>query len=193
MSKNLLAAVKKRANQYDDVSKDSLYNELGRRLLEAMRGAGFTGPHEFSLSAFGVKTQAGNLSAQLKRLTADKPDASLMADQLVAYARAARVSLYWLITGDGAKRQGPFGVLTGDEMRGIPDELVRATRALMELENVSPKIALSLAERALDQNGARYLTPDSWLQRMRLLREDTGHESGLRPSTRVKAAIPTND
>jgi hypothetical protein len=189
MPKNL-RQVKKRANQYDDPSKDRLYNPMGQRLLEAMRGGGFTGPHEFAIAS-GLPQ--GNLSAQLKRLMADEPAACLKSDQLVAYARAARVSLFWLCTGEGAKTQGPYGQPTGEEMRGIPEELARATRALMELEAVSPKIAVSLAERALHQHGNRHLSPSSWLQRMRTLLEDTGHESGLRPSVSVKAAPPTND
>lgn len=192
MPNNLKAVAKPRANKFDNYDPRD-FNALGQRLLDAMKSAGYRSPRDFAIAALGSESKGGNLSSQLTRLVADKPEACLMADQLALYAKAARVSLFWLITGEGAKTQGPYGSLTGEEMQGIPDELVRATRALMELDNVSARLAADLAERALTQHPAGWLPPDKWLQRMRILLDDTGHESGMRPSVRVQAATPTND
>lgn len=192
MPKTLPLVAKRRANQFDTYDP-AAYNPLGQRLLDAMKSAGFGSPREFSKAAFGEDTKGGNLSTQLTRLVAEEPTAGLKGDQLAAYAKAARVSLFWLVTGEGGKTQGPYGSPTGDEMRGIPEELARATRALMELDNISAKVAVSLAERALEKHPTGYLSPEKWLHRMRGLLDDTGHESGLRPSTRVKAASPNND
>lgn len=195
MPKNLRGLAKPRANQYDNFDKRKL-NPLGQRLLEAMKAAGIRSPRDFAVAAFGERSKGGNLSTQLGRLTADKPDGSLMGDQLAAYARAARVSLFWLLTGEGSKTDGPYGQVTGEEMKGIPavpEALTRAMRALADLDERTPQIVLWAAAEVLNKNRGKPLTASDWLDRMRILIKDTGHDSGLRESVRIEAAPPTND
>lgn len=156
-----------------------------------MRLAGMASPRDFALAAFGgQKTKGGNLTTQLNRLSASNPDAGLMVDQLEAYARAARISVAWLITGRGSPNDGVYGGLTGEELQGLPDALVRATRALMELDSLSPKVALWAAEEALRSHRRKTLTPNDWLSRMRILIEDRGPGRATESGTRGAAKAP---
>jgi hypothetical protein len=178
---------KKRANKWVTFDERKL-NPLGQRLLRLVQLHPSGSPWEFAKEALG-EGRAGNLSTQLERLTADDPEASLKADQLVAYARAARVSLHWLVTGEGTENSGPYGEPQAEEMLRYPEQLQRAARALIELDGCTVKLAKFAADEAFAAHqahgGGAPLTPQRWLEQLRYVLENAG-KSGLRPSQKIK-------
>jgi hypothetical protein len=181
----LTTAAKKRANKWQRPEAAKELNPLGQRLLQLVLQHPTQSPREFARDALGSDTQAGNLSTQLERLRADDPEASLSGNQLVQYARYARVSLVWLLTGEGLPTQGPFGEPTEEEMLRYPEGLQRAARAMMELDNIDVKVAQWVADEALARYRGELFSPDHWLGVMRAIHASR-EQSGLRPSTRIK-------
>lgn len=180
MANNLPGLAKVRANQWATINKEEL-NPLGQRLLWLLRRDLPAGQARSPLDL------GRNLTTHLLRLKASDPAASLKVEQLVAYARRARVSLVWLITGEGSETDEFYGQATGEEMRHLPAELQRATRALIELEKCGPRIAIWAAEQAYKEALDKTHSATDWLSLARAKYLSAPGESGERPSTRIAA------
>lgn len=174
---------RKQANKWDDVkARMAELNPLGQRLLQLVLDEKIT-PREFSQRA----ELGDNLESQFTRMGANRgPMKGLSLEQAVAYAKYAKVSFAWLVTGEGTRNDGLYspGV---EEMRRLPEKLARATRALMDLDGVPSKSAMYAAEQVyLKEGDNEGLEPIDWLGLLRIALKASPHESGQRPSTKLK-------
>ena len=182
-----VATKKKRSNKWERNSPEfQALSPLGKRLAQLFLKRDES-PTSFSRVALGTETRGGNLSTQLERLKTDDPDAGPKLHQLVKYARYGRVSLHWLITGEGHEQMGPYGTIgEDDEMSAMPEGLQRATRALVELEECSLTIAMDAAYIAYHETrGAPPKTTREWLAEVEVAYRRLRAGSGIRPSSRL--------
>jgi hypothetical protein len=173
----------KRSNKWNDKTESDFKNPLGWRLLECARRMNIT-PRVLSEQAHRSKSKGGNLETQLERLR--KGGKSLAAEQLLIYAREARVSLVWLLTGEGLPTQGLYGEATGEEMQAFPVDLQRAIRAAVELDGCPIQQALMVAGDLLAELRAKRVEPENardWYDHLNLALRSAHKRSGIRPST----------
>ncbi len=113
----------------------------------------------------------------------------MKVEEALKYARYAKVSVGWLLTGQGRRSAEGYGI-EGDEMlKRYPPALQRAARALVELEpDVTQRFLLDIVERAHQENRGNDLDADTWLAELKSALRKTNQRSGLRPSARLKTA-----
>lgn len=176
---------KPRANRWQAVRESDFANPIGWRLLSVVRWNQM-GTREFSEKAHGSKTKGGNLDVQLGRFM--NGSKGLHIEQLLIYAKFGRVSLVWLLTGEGLPTQGLYGEPVGAEMNGFPPELQRAVMISVELDGALLGQALIVAGDMLRSYKERKaLLPNTvrdWYLQLVAALATARHGSGIRPSTK---------
>lgn len=178
-------ARRKRANQWEHPDSIARLNPLGQRIRETMLMRGW-GPSEFREAA-GITARTA-VDSLLSRLGPEVESSNVSMEMIVALARAGRVSLVWLATGEGDMLAGPFASDdTASDMEGMPEELVRATRAAMAITGCTSERALAAARQAWEQprQPGEHMSVDDWLVLVRGFIRMSGSGSGVRPSVRA--------